>query len=396
MLKIDKKTVGGLICEFNPMHKGHKYIVDTMKENGAVVCVMSGNFVQRGESAIIDKWTRAEMALECGADLVIELPFRFATAGAQKFAFGSVYLLNAIGFVDNLYFGCESGSSDTLQKLALLTSSDEFGSSLNIELEKGISFATARENAVKAMLKSDYNGELSGSNNNLAIEYIRALNELTSSITPTAVKRVGNSHDSLVTGELPSAMFIRSQLVRGIDVSEYLPFECSELLKKAISTEKCPTDFSVLDTAILAKLRMMKEDDFANLPDISEGIEKKLFKEVKNARSVTELYDLVKSKRFTHARIRRLVLHAFVGLTENPTPPHYIRLLGMSSEGAKLLSNKRNTLPILSRVADIESLSADAKADFNMECIADDIFGLCSKNVSACGDTYKKSLIKKN
>ncbi len=389
-----KFEAGGIICEFNPLHLGHKYIIDQMKENGAVVCVMSGNFVQRGETAIIDKYARTEMALKCGADIIIELPVRFSTAGANLFALGAVSLINSLGFVDKLYFGCENENVELLKQIVELINSKEFNTRIRDELKKGISYAVARERCIEELLKDGYNGELKGSNNNLAIEYINAIQSLNSPLKAVAVKRLGSAHDSLNVDNYPSAMAIRTREYNKEEINKFLAPECADVIDKYREKGFFPADYKKLETAILAKLRLGELKDFSCLPDISEGIENKLFKAVKTAVSLDELYTTVKSKRFTHARIRRMVLHSFLGINKSDILPQYIKILGISKTGEQLLSLKKNTLPIIGKVADTKKLSKIALADFKLECKADDIFALCTPKIGVCGQTYKNSVKK--
>lgn len=384
--------INGIVCEFNPLHLGHEYILKEMKKNGAVVCVMSGNFVQRGETAIIDKWERTKMALSCGADLVIELPVSFAVAGAEKFALGAIYLLNSLGFVNGIYFGSESGDTEKLTKLVDIFETDEFKISLKKHVSTGISFAKARELAVCDILGEEYSSLLSGSNNNLAIEYIKAIRSLGSEIKPNTVKRLGTAHDDLEIDSYPSAMAIRSLIAKSEDLSSFMPKTCLDIYNQAFSKGLCPTDFAKLETAILAKLRMAK--NFDNLPDLSEGIEQKLLKAVKDATSLDELYELVKSKRITHARVRRLVLSAFLGIEKSDSLPSYIKILGLSKQGVKLLSAKKNSLPIVGKFSDAKKLDDKAKKNYEFECICDDIFALCQPKVQRSGESFRKEIIR--
>lgn len=385
-------NINGIVCEFNPLHLGHEYILKEMKKNGDVVCVMSGNFVQRGETAIIDKWERTKMALSCGADLVIELPVPFAVAGAEKFALGSIHLLNSLGFVDNLYFGSESGDAKKLSEIVNIFSTEEFSKLLKTNMQTGISFANARELAINEILGEEYSLLLKGSNNNLAIEYIKAINSLKSDIKINTIKRLGTAHDDIKINSYPSAMAIRHLIARGEDLSSFMPKTCHDIYVNASQNALCPSDFSKLETAILAKLRMA--NNFDNLPDISEGIEQKLLKALKEANSLEQLYDLVKSKRITHARVRRLVLSAFLGITESDSLPSYIKILGLSKQGAKLLSAKKNTLPIVGKFADVKKLSAQAQEEYKFECICDDIFALCQPKIQRSGESFRKEIIR--
>ncbi|MFI3324702.1 MAG: nucleotidyltransferase family protein [Clostridia bacterium] len=382
----------GIVCEFNPLHLGHEYILSEMKKNKPVVCIMSGNFVQRGEPAIIDKWERTKMALSCGADLVIELPVSFSLAGAEKFALGSIHLLNSLGFVENICFGSECGDSEKLQLITECIQTNEFNLLIKKYINTGITFAKARELCVLEILGEDYSNVLQGSNNNLAIEYIKAINTLQCDLKINTIKRIGTSHDNLEIDTFPSAMAVRNSIYNNEDLSEFLPKTCLEIYNNAKTNNLCPTDFNKLETAILAKLRT--SDNFKNLPDVSEGIDNKLLKSIKTAKNLDELYDLIKSKRFTHARIRRLVLSAFLGIEKNDNLPSFIKILGISKDGSKLLSLKKNTLPIVGKFADVKKLDKTALDEYTLETKCDDIYALCQPKIQPCGLSFTKEIIR--
>lgn len=387
-----KSTISGLICEFNPLHMGHKAILQQMAAEGPVVCVMSGNFVQRGEAAALDKWTRTRMALSCGADLVIELPLPFATAGAESFALGGVGILNALGCVDKLWFGSESGDILALTAIAVLLDSPALTPLLKAQCTKGLSFASAREAAVKELLGSAK--ELKGPNNNLAIEYIRAINRLGSSIAPHTIKRMGTGHDQGPSGGFCSAMHIRGLMSRGEDALQLLPPEIAPMLEEKLKDGSAPVSLMNAELAVLAKLRCMSPARLALLPDLSEGIENKLYKAIRSACSLEELYFTVKSKRYSLARIRRLVLNAYLGITADMRELHYIRILGMTEEGGRIIKKKTGNLPIVGKAADIKKLSPKAAQAFELEARAGDLYALCSPKIQPCGGDYTSKLIR--
>jgi len=207
---INNKLIGGLICEFNPLHNGHKYILDKIKEECQyTVCVMSGNFVQRGDAAIIDKWNRAECALKLGADLVIELPVWNSVSTAEKFAFTGVHLLHSLGCVDKIYFGSECGDADKLKTAAKLTVDSEINALIRENKNDGATFAKVRENAVKKLYGEEISGLFKESNNILGIEYIKALNKLESNIEPLTIKRYKAGHNEGIVENFASATKIR-------------------------------------------------------------------------------------------------------------------------------------------------------------------------------------------
>ncbi len=379
----------GIIAEFNPLHTGHKYLINEAKKHGTVVCVQSGNFVQRGDTAIVDKRKRALAALNCGVDLVLELPVMWAMSTAQNFALGGVSALQSAG-CDTIIFGSEAGDTEKLIKTAEIILSNEFQSEVSKRLKSGESFAKIRQ-AVAEELGAE-KGILEGANNNLAIEYIIAAKKLGFDCEFKTVKRLGAMHDSLSEAEFVSASFLREKLKVGDfkTAEKYIPTEMMSLIEKdGIS------DINTLEKAILSKLRTLGIDDLKRLPDLSEGIENKLFFAISVAESLCALYNETKTKRYTEARIRRLVLSAFLGF-ENDfflKPPPYIRVLGFNSKGSSLLK-RGGKIPLVSTVAQIKALDESAQKVFETESRASDLYGLSLPKVLPSGQEYKAKIIK--
>ncbi len=288
----DNLFLSGIIAEFNPLHSGHKYLIDKAKKNGPVICVISGNFVQRGDTAIFEKRIRTEMALKCGADLVIELPVCYSMSTAQNFAFGGVSLLNAIG-CDTLVFGSESGDIQPLIKSAKILCSQEFSKKLSNHLKDGITFAKARQLAAQEC--GAPKGILDGANNNLGVEYITAANTINHNVKFKTVKRLGAIHDSTdLDDDYISASLIRDKIKQN-DFSfleKYIPYEIWDIFKDCNYS-----DISKIETAILTVLRTKTRKELSSLPDLSEGLENKLFSEINVALSLEELYNGMKVKR---------------------------------------------------------------------------------------------------
>ncbi|MDE6107080.1 MAG: nucleotidyltransferase family protein, partial [Oscillospiraceae bacterium] len=264
----------GIVAEYNPFHTGHAYhIAETRRligEDRPVVCVMSGNWVQRGECALTDKWTRAAMALNGGADLVLELPLPWAISSAEGFAQGAIAVLKATGVVGTISFGSESGRLSDLCRIAEVTKTAEFQAVLRGEMEKGISFADARQRAAIQMMGKGAK-LLQGPNDSLGVEYIRVAGR---DLVMMAVKRHGVSHDSPCPGkDFASASYLREKLRRGEDVSGFLQSDTSERLEKAGIAH-----MEHIERAVLARLRQMNKGDFALLPDsgAAEGLPARL------------------------------------------------------------------------------------------------------------------------
>lgn len=376
----------GIVAEYNPFHNGHAYLARRAREAGAdcVVAVMSGNFVQRGEPAIFDFSARVKAALLCGVDLVIQLPSVYAVSGAQSFAGAGVELLDALGCVDTLVFGSECGDTARITEAAGLLASPEFPSLLKEELAHGVSFASARENALRHI--SPVSADLIASPNDiLAVEYVSALERIGSQMKPLAVGRVGAGHDSTETADgFAGASKIRELIRSGRDISGLVPAAAGEIYRGAEQA-----DMSRIERAVLYKMRTVGAQELAAVPDISEGIENRILSAAKEARSLEELYTLAKTKRYSHARIRRIILNCFLGVTTElaAIDPPYIRVGGFTPRGAELLREAAASarLPILAKTADIAALGGEAKAVFAAECRAGDIYALCLPNAAECG-----------
>ena len=390
----------GIVAEFNPFHNGHKYIVDTLKANGenTVTAVMSESFVQRGECACMSPYERTKAALLNGVDLVLSLPVPYATASAERLALGGVTVLGSMGCIDALGFGSECGDVECLTKCAKAITAEEFSPLLENRLSEGLSFPTARQKALRDMYGDAFADALSSPNDLLGVEYIKAIDKNKFPIKPIAIKRVGVSHDSNeVSVNFCSASAIRSFLKSGNEFKEFMPEESFEILNEAVLSGNAPADFTKLENAILYKLRTMSIDDFKKIADVSEGLEYRFFEAVRNSVTLTEILEKVKTKRYTHSRLRRIVLCALLGITEEYTdiPVAYIRVLGFNEKGAEILKQAKNTatLPIVTKSSDIKYLDENAKKIFELECKARDIFSLCLPVPQVCGKEMTDKLI---
>ena len=374
--------VAGVVAEYNPFHAGHAFhIRETRRLAGecAVVAVMSGNFVQRGECAVLDKWTRARAALEGGVDLVLELPTVWALASAEGFARGAVSVLTAAGVVDCLSFGSECGDVDKLRRVAACLDSEVYQAGLRRFLDEGLSFAVCRHRAAEELLGGELAGLLSFPNNNLGIEYIRGLNARNSGIRPVTVLRTGAGHDGGDHPEFPSASFLREGLRRqgGADVA----------------------DLRYCQRAVLARLRTMTAADWAKLPDagVAEGLPRRLERAGRDCASLEEFYSLTKTKRYAHARLRRLTLWAFLGIRRANVPeqPPYLRVLGLNSRGRELLREMkvRAAVPVLTKPAHIDRLGPEARALFAVEERCTDLYGLCFAAPRPAGEERRTTAV---
>ena len=382
--------ISSLICEYNPFHNGHKYMLDNIRKNGSdiIIACMSGNFTQRGDLAVFDKYSRTRTALENGVDLVIELPVTYACATAEKFAFGGVYILNSLGCINDIYFGSERGNIDSLKETADILLSPELSEKIKYHLSLGNTFAKARQNAVSEISENSA-GILKSPNNILGTEYIKALNKLNSPISPKTIQRIGSEHDSTITIQnFASASLIRQMIYENnTDFFNYIP-------QKNIPEIH---EISKLETAFLYKLRTMSVEDFSNLPDISEGLENRLYSAVKNSCSVESILQTVKTKRYTLSRSRRILLHAFLNISRKDCDilPQYIKILGFNQNGKNILRIMRDTakLPVIMRYADVKKLSPTAQYLYSLETRCDDIYALSSETPSKCGNNMTSNLI---
>lgn len=370
----------GIVAEYNPFHRGHAWhIAETRRRLGGdapVVCVMSGHWVQRGECALADKWLRAALALDRGADLVVELPTPWAMASAESFARGAVSLLAATGVVDVLSFGSETGELAPLEEAAAALDAPDYPERLRAALGRGLSFPAARQEAAGAAC-------LSAPNNNLGVEYLRSLRALGSTIRPLTVPRQGAGHDGPAAGGFASASELRRLLRagRGEEAAPYLTAPWSGEL----------ADMQHIERAVLARLRTMGEGDWAALPDGggAEGLPSRLAKAAREAVSLEDFYTRAKTRRYPHARLRRLALAAFLGLraAERPAAPPYVRVLGLGGRGRALLRKMKDTcpLPVIVKPAQARELDGPALALFQAEARYTDLYGLCFPAPRPCG-----------
>ncbi len=399
--------IAGIIAEYNPFHNGHAYQIEhtrAEKEGDAshVVAVMSTHFTQRGEAALVDPHIRAKAALKNGVDLVLALPVPWSLSSAQGFAEGGVFMLNALGCVDMLSFGSESGDVDSLKKVRKLLDDPRVSQRLKGMLDMGMSYAEAQRKAV-----TDIGGEtraalLDTPNNTLAIEYLGALDRLQSPITPFTVKRMGAAHDARAPiGGMASASYIRDVIRSGRtgNVAPFVPQSVCDLLVEAVDRGVCPSREELAERAILAVLRLRSKEQLASLPALSEGIENRLYNAICEATDLEELITLAKTKRYARTRLQRLICCAFIGITADMasgTPP-YLRVLGATEAGLEILRKAKDcgtAVPIVSRASQIEALGDRAKAMFRLECRAADLYALTLPKPYPCGSEMTTAMLR--
>jgi len=371
----------GLITEYNPFHNGHKYHLEKSRElTGAThtVAVMSGNFLQRGDTALTNKWLRAEMAVKEGVDLVLELPVLYSCSSAELFAFGAVTLLNKLNVVDDLCFGSECGNIRTLKDIAevLVIEPHTYKQNLKESLSKGYSFPIARS---KALEKYFGGKELSkiihSSNNILGIEYIKAMIRTNSSIKPSTIKRVAaDYHSKTINSSISSATAIRTFLSNSSnqieDLKKVLPHESFNILSRAIAQGYSPVFVEALEQAILSSLRRSSPELLREIMDVNEGLENRIKSTSLKSSDIETFYNLTATKRYTLTRVKRITVHALLGILKNHYTHfaslggcQYARVLALSHRGAEILRRIKTT----SEISVITNIAKQYPTDKNVE-----------------------------
>lgn len=417
-------SVLGLIVEYNPFHNGHLYHIEQARKlTGAdfTVCVMSGNFIQRGEPALVNKWARTKAAVLSGVDLVIELPVVYSMASAEFFAFGAVKILDSLGLVDYICFGSESGTVGQFESIAdiLIQEPDLYKDILKEHLDKGFSYPSSREWALKQYLNQtgtdteDLYKLVSTSNNILGTEYIKALKRLNSQIKPFTIKRISNSYNSCeLTGNISSATAVRKSIFENTGgnsscgLEKTLPPHSLSVLNEEFDSGRGPVFPVMYEDLILGLLRKMPLNEIADLPYVAEGLENRLKRAAQDSGSMDELIEKACTRRYTRTRIQRILFSILIGLTARDLEqfnsyggPQYIRILGFSGNGKKLLSTvkTRATLPIIVKPADYKrTCNPLLKKMLEIEAAATDIYVLAYNNPAhkKAGQEYTRNLIR--
>lgn len=373
-------TVAAIIAEYNPFHNGHKYQIERTREAGAthIVSVMSGNFVQRGDLAVFDKYVRARTALENGADLVLELPARYSLMSAEGFARGAVRIITELGCADILSFGSESGDLSALKEASAAIEYCVHSEEFDKQIQRGKSYPSALQSALREYYTEDVSEIIQSPNNTLAIEYLNALDDCGNKIKPFTITRTA-AHDADLdekSAGFASASAIRRKIRGGEDYSALAP-----------EVNAPTTDISLLERAVLAKLRTLSPDDFEQIYDCVNGLGNRLYKAVRSAKSLNELYFLAKNKSVTLARIRRACLCGFLGITKtiSAAPPAYIHILGMNERGKEILAAADCKIPIDASLKALSKTSLAAHKQAVFEAKLGDIYSLAFEAPRPCG-----------
>lgn len=412
-----ENRVLGIIAEYNPFHNGHMYHLQKAKEqSGAEYCigVISGNFVQRGNTSILNKWKKAEMAILNGVDLVIELPTIYSVASAEGFSLGAIKLLNTLKIVDAISFGTETDDFAALNNISSIIYDEpkKYKDLLSKELKKGLSFPKARENALMLYLDDNkrYANILNMQNNILAIEYLKALKKTRSTIQPIPVKREKVYYnDNVIVDEFASATAIRKMLKNREfnEIRKVVPKSTYEILKKEDELGNIVLDLSEYEKEIIYNLRKMSVDEIAELPDVNEGLEHSIKNAANFSNDITNLINIIKTKRYTVTRIQRILICSLLGITkkdfyEAKKIEPYIRVLGFNEKGKSLLSriNKENPrAQVITSVKKFEGINNNSKSSkiyrrlLNIDIFSTNVYTMACKNDLLANLDYTKNMV---
>jgi predicted nucleotidyltransferase len=395
----------GIIAEYNPFHFGHLYHLKKSKDlvqADYTIAVMSGHFTQRGEAAITDKWIRAEAAVRCGIDLVLELPVVYAAQTAELFAYGGIQMLNHTGLTTHVSFGSETGSLEPLVEIAdILASEDQtYKDILKIYLQQGLSFPTARYRAILDYMKMNRSIDdtqikkmLAGSNSILAIEYLKALKQTGSTILPVTIPRISSAYRShwIIKGAASATSIRREIFQHGMSrkVQEAVPEATFRVLNDAFEEGMGPMDNSSLENLILGLIRRSSAAEIASWMDVGEGLENRIKESIRKSSGLDEALSMIKTKRYVHTRLQRILIHGLLGLTtetfgrlNDDTGPKYLRILAFSKDAAPLLKRLKETarVPVITKAAHITRYDEAVQEMFAFDCLASDLYGLGMKS----------------
>lgn len=384
--------ITGIVCEYNPMHNGHIYQIEKTRENGAahIIAVMSGNFVQRGETALMEKHKRASLALKGGADVVIEIPVIYCLSSAEFYAKSAVSILDSLGCVNEISFGSECGDIDILSAAAEAMRNIP-RDKLEESMKKGMTYPAAAAGIVRERHGGEMADVISSPNNILAVEYINAIYALNSAITPFTVKRRGAEHDSdSVSGKFSSASNIRKLIAGNESFERFAPDYIFSGYRNMADKGKL-SDIKNLERIILYKLRTSPLSELEQLPDVGQGLEYRL-KQAEDSSTVRELLERVKTKRYTMARLKRILLNMLIGTTAADLKilPPYARILALNESGREILSMCKNSkIPFSTSLSKLSETGESAKRVSFLEGISSDIYGLSQNNPGSKNDDYR-------
>lgn len=378
----------GVVCEFDPLHRGHERLLRRAGESGRVlVCAMSGNFTQRGGAACVEKFARAEMAVRCGADLVVELPTPWAMATAEKFADGGVSLLAQCG-VKTLYFGSECGDTDALWATAEALLRADVHRAIRLEMDGGLPYAAARQAVLER--ETGLGALLAQPNNTLAVEYLKAIRRRGLAADAVTVRREDGGHHGTA-----SASHIRALLAAGQEAKAFalMPPQAADILGREMKKGLAPADPARLERAMLARLRLMNEHDFASYDSGGEGLYRRVYRAVQEGGSLGDILTRATTKRYPTARVRRMLWAVFLGLEAPGEDIPYVRILAATEAGRRLLRQMRDAgVPVLTKAADVGRLGPSAEALFTREARRTDVYALAYPGSPLpCGSDWRRT-----
>ncbi len=378
--------ITGIICEYNPFHNGHAWQIQQARKAGAthIVCLMSGNFVQRGSPALLPRHIRARAALLCGADLVLQLPLPYAMARAERFAYGAVSILSQLGCVNALHFGSECGDLSLLQKAASAVTDPAVLSETKRWMEQGTAFAPARKIAVEMLYGKQIASLLQNPNDTLAVEYLKWLTRLKSTIRPETVPRYQVQHDQMQSArEISSATFLRQSAEEEkklLPLFPYVPAPAAEIYQTAEQNGQFFLREEAFEAAVLFSLRGKSLQELEQAADMTDGLHNRIYKKAREACNYSHLLRLLACKRYPNARLRRILLSACLGLTEKQAhrPPAYTKILGFGPRGLEIL---RTLQPhpgffVRSKSADLSRMSPECTELLALEDRAQGLYSL--------------------
>ncbi|MGN0643087.1 MAG: nucleotidyltransferase family protein [Huintestinicola sp.] len=391
----------GIICEYNPFHNGHIYQIEETRKQGAthIVAIMSGNFVQRGDLAQLDKFKRAEIAVKNGVDLVIEMPVQYSLANAELFARCGVMLMASLRCVDGISFGSECGSIEQLKQCADAVVKVSTPENLKPLLEQGIPYPEAVAQLVSYQFGPLVGDILNSPNNVLAIEYLKSLKILgmEDKITPFTVKRIGAGHDSdKPEGKYASGSYIRQLIDDGEDITPYVPKETADAVAE-YDEKDLLCWYENLERIMLYRLRTLSPADIKKIPDVGQGLENRIFQAARVATSMDQLLELIKTKRYPTARFRRILLNALIGVRTDDmkVPPVFGRILALNDRGAEILRKAGSmpedkfSLPFSSTLKDFAgNENVNVQRAIGLTTISSDIYSLASRNIRPSGQDF--------
>lgn len=378
----------GVVCEFDPLHRGHERLLRRAGESGRVlVCAMSGNFTQRGGAACVEKFARAEMAVRCGADLVVELPTPWAMATAEKFADGGVSLLAQCG-VKTLYFGSECGDTDALWATAEALLRADVHRAIRLEMDGGLPYAAARQAVLER--ETGLGALLAQPNNTLAVEYLKAIRRRGLAAEAVTVRREDGGHHGTA-----SASHIRALLAAGQEAKAFalMPPQAADILGREMKKGLAPADPARLERAMLARLRLMNEHDFASYDSGGEGLYRRVYRAVQEGGSLGDILTRATTKRYPTARVRRMLWAVFLSLEAPGEAIPYVRILAATEAGRRLLRQMQGAgVPVLTKAADVGRLGPSAEALFTREARRTDVYALaCPGSPLPCGSDWRRT-----